>query len=184
MPKLIKKHVKLPEHIHSRLNEGKQMLWCRNTNATTPKTNTFLLTNKIISGSCDKTIKIWDAQSGACLQTLTGHEHWIECLLYLPLTHQIVSGSCDWTIKIWCIRTGACMRTLVGHNSWINSLLHITQSNELASGSWDNTIKIWSLDTGECKRTLLGHRKGITCLLFLDDNCEETDNDDENKWRG
>ena len=76
------------------------------------------------------------------------------------------------------------MRTLVGHNSWINSLLHITQSNELASGSWDNTIKIWSLDTGECKRTLLGHRKGITCLLFLDDNCEEKDNDDENKWRG
>ncbi|MBQ5892483.1 MAG: hypothetical protein IIW76_07950, partial [Bacteroidales bacterium] len=39
---------------------------------------------KIISGSDDKTIKIWDANTGECLQTLEGHLYQVSSVAYSP----------------------------------------------------------------------------------------------------
>ena len=59
--------------------------------------------NKIVSGSWDKTIKIWDLNSGECLKTLRGHEC---CVLSIAIKNdKIVSGSDDKTIKIWDLST-------------------------------------------------------------------------------
>ena len=56
---------------------------------------------KIISGSRDKTIKIWDANTGECLKTLKGHSDDLESVAYSPDGTKIISGSDDPTIKIW-----------------------------------------------------------------------------------
>jgi WD40 repeat protein len=56
---------------------------------------------KIISGSVDKTIKIWDANTGICLQTLEGHSSNVYSVAYSPDDKRIVSGSADKTVKIW-----------------------------------------------------------------------------------
>ena len=56
---------------------------------------------KIVSGSYDNTIKIWDANTGACLQTLTGHSGGVESVAYSPDGTKIISGSWDRTVKIW-----------------------------------------------------------------------------------
>ena len=56
---------------------------------------------KIISGSMDKTIKIWDANTGQCLKTLNGHSHYVNSVAYSPDGTKIISGSSDKTIKIW-----------------------------------------------------------------------------------
>ena len=56
---------------------------------------------KIISGSTDKTIKIWNANTGECLQTLEGHLDIILSVAYSPDGTKIISGSSDKTIKIW-----------------------------------------------------------------------------------
>ena len=56
---------------------------------------------KIISGSEDKTIKIWDANTGACLKTLEGHKYGVSSVAYSPDGTKIISGSWDNTIKIW-----------------------------------------------------------------------------------
>ena len=73
-------------------HQPQNKLWCRKKSKKSQ--------SHIISGSCDRTIKIWNTESGACVQTLKGHDHWVECLLYLSTTKQIVSGSCDWTLKV------------------------------------------------------------------------------------
>ena len=56
---------------------------------------------KIISGSNDETIKIWEANTGECLKTLKGHSDWVYSVAYSPDGTKIISGSRDETIKIW-----------------------------------------------------------------------------------
>ena len=56
---------------------------------------------KIISGSGDETVKIWDANTGQCLKTLEGHSDDVESVAYSPDGTKIISGSLDNTIKIW-----------------------------------------------------------------------------------
>jgi WD40 repeat protein len=57
---------------------------------------------RIVSGGQDRTVKIWNTSTGACLQTLAGHSHWVMSVAVLGNNgDRIVSGSYDKTIKIW-----------------------------------------------------------------------------------
>ncbi|MEE1000646.1 MAG: hypothetical protein U0L37_01625 [Bacteroidales bacterium] len=56
---------------------------------------------KIISGSLDETIKIWDTNTGECLKTLMGHIGPVWSVAFSPDGTKIVSGSDDKTVKIW-----------------------------------------------------------------------------------
>ena len=53
----------------------------------------------VVIGSRDKTIRIWDAESGAVVgEPLTGHTGWVYSVAYSPDGHHIISGSGDRTI--------------------------------------------------------------------------------------
>ena len=60
---------------------------------------------QLASGSFDKTIKIWDTNTGKEIRTLKGHTNSVYCLVVLP-NGQLASGSRDQTIKIWDTNTG------------------------------------------------------------------------------
>ena len=91
--------------------------------------------DRVVSGSRDNTLKVWDASNGECLQTLSGHTDWarrrrpvdttrrslvdaaraqVVCVAVLP-NGRIVSGSDDRTLKVWDASSGECLRTLTGH---------------------------------------------------------------------
>ena len=65
----------------------------------------------IVSGSQDSTIKIWDNQSGECLNTLEGHSGYVSSVAISPDGKTIVSGSGNGTIKIWDIKSGKLIYT-------------------------------------------------------------------------
>ena len=58
---------------------------------------------KIVSGSDDKTIRIWDLESGNLINTLTGHTDFVNSVAISPDNKKLVSGSSDETIRIWDI---------------------------------------------------------------------------------
>ncbi len=66
----------------------------------------------LASASSDQTIKIWDINSGKCLNTLQGHTRWINSVNFNANGEILASGSADETIKIWDIKTGKCLKTL------------------------------------------------------------------------
>ena len=80
------------------------------------------MAQKIISGSVDRTIKIWDANTGICLQTLKGHSDGVTSVAFSPDGTRIISGSYDKTIKIWDANTGQCLETLMGHSRGVFSV--------------------------------------------------------------
>jgi len=51
---------------------------------------TFSFDNRIVSGSSDKSIKIWDAETGSLLKTLNGHTNWVESVAFSnPIVNDI-----------------------------------------------------------------------------------------------
>src|ERR1700733_1735325 len=57
---------------------------------------------RIVSGSRDKTVRIWDAGQGALVgEPLQGHSHSVESVAFSPDGTRIVSGSRDTTVRIW-----------------------------------------------------------------------------------
>ena len=55
--------------------------------------------SKIVFGSDDKTIKIWDVLSGQLINTLIGHNNWVYSVAFSPDSSKIVSGSRDDSVK-------------------------------------------------------------------------------------
>ncbi|MBT7256021.1 MAG: protein kinase, partial [Planctomycetaceae bacterium] len=124
---------------------------------------------RIVSGSNDKTIKIWDAETGQETLTLKGHTSIVKSVSFSPGGKRIVSGSYDKTIKIWDAETGQETLTLKGHTSVVNSVSFSPDGKRIVSGSGDRTIKIWDAETGQETLTLKGHRIDVNSVSFSPD---------------
>lgn len=125
---------------------------------------------KFVSGSDDKTIKIWNSSDFQELRTLRGHTDWVYSLAISPDGQKIVSGSKDNTVKVWNFNTGEQLRTLKGHTSYVNSVAISPDNQNIASASYDKTIKIWNLNTGEELSTLKGHSAEVMSVAISPDS--------------
>ncbi|MCC5644003.1 WD40 repeat domain-containing protein [Nostoc sp. CHAB 5824] len=117
----------------------------------------------LASGSGDKTIKLWNVETGQLIRTLTGHNNAVVSVSFSPDGKTLASGSGntshssssgDKTIKLWNVETGQLIRTLTGHNNTVNSVSFSPDGKTLVSGSDDDTIKFWDVKTGKLTRTL------------------------------
>ncbi|MEA5562183.1 hypothetical protein [Planktothrix agardhii] len=115
----------------------------------------------LVSGSDDKTIKIWQLSTGEELRILTGHSESVNSVAISPDGQTLLSGSRDNTIKIWRLSTGEELRTLTVHSDSVNFVaispdgqILVSSSHTVVSDIYDNTIKIWQLSTGRELRTL------------------------------
>jgi WD40 repeat protein len=60
----------------------------------------------VLSGSGDKTIKLWDAATGVLIRTFEGHSGAVHSVAFSPDGARVLSGSADNTIKLWDTATG------------------------------------------------------------------------------
>ena len=90
-----------------------------------------------ISASWDKTIKIWDSDTGICLNTLEGHSKEVRSIALTLDGRIIVSGFSDRSIKIWDAERGLCLKTLLGHSSCVNCVAISDDGSKIISVSSD-----------------------------------------------
>ncbi|MEB3827738.1 serine/threonine-protein kinase [Phormidium sp. CCY1219] len=123
----------------------------------------------IVSGSVDKTVKIWDRVTGEVRHSLSGHSQEIWSVAIAPDGNTIASASGDGTIKLWDTQTGRLLHTLSDHSAWVMSVTFSPNGEIVASGGFDNTIKLWRVSTGEQIATLSGHTGWVFSLAFSPD---------------
>ena len=123
----------------------------------------------LVSGSSDKTIKVWDIESGNQLFTLWGHQAPVLSVVVTPDGKRVISGSSDKTLKVWDLQQTRELFTLQGHQSWILSVAVTPDSRRAISGSFDKTLKVWDLEQGTELFTLRGHQAGIWCVAITPD---------------
>ena len=144
--------------------------------------------SKILTGSEDTTIRVFDTQNLETSSVLKGHEKYINCVVCSD--KYVYSASADKTIRKWNIETGLCVKTFRGHTDAVNKL--VLMGNALFSSGYDSTIRGWEVDTGELLRVFQGHKRLVNSLVYVpsdvskdkDFNFAELDQNDDSLISG
>ena len=140
---------------------------------------------RIASVSGDKTLKIWDAETGKVLGTLKpqviGSTAYYQSVAFSPDGKQIVSGlvediSLYRMITIFDANTGKFLNSLIektkdftGLGYAVYSVAYSPDGKRIISGSDDHTIKIWDANTRNVLQTLKGHTAHVLSVAFSPD---------------
>lgn len=105
-----------------------------------------LADGRLIAGTEDGTIRLWDPAIGEELARLDGHQRDVNALALLP-NGWLASASWDETIRLWDLATAKQLKQLVGHHGSVNALA-VMADGRLVSGSNDKTIRLWDPASG------------------------------------
>lgn len=132
---------------------------------------------RVISGSSDKTLCVWDVDFGRLLATLRGHQDPVTAVAVLS-DSSVISGSSDHTLRVWDINSGHTLATLQGHLDSVCAVA-VLPDGRVISGSCDNTLRVWDIESGHTLATLRGHQGWVTSIAVLLDGRVVSGSDDE-----
>ena len=120
---------------------------------------------RVLSGSWDKSLKLWDAATGRLIRTFTGHSDGVKSVAFSPDGRRVFSGgslegSLEATLKLWEAATGRLIRTFTGHSSFVTSVAFSPDGRRVLSGSSDGSLRLWNAETGEQVATFVGLTDG------------------------
>jgi len=124
--------------------------------------------DKILTGSDDTFIHVYDTKTGKLRKRLEGHEGGVWALQYEG--NVLVSGSTDRSVRVWDIEKGLCTQVFQGHTSTVRCLQILMPVNTgvikngkavmlperplIITGSRDSQLRIWRLPAEGAKRSL------------------------------
>lgn len=121
----------------------------------------------LATSSYDMTCKVWDADSGKRLLTLSGHEgHLSDCAFNRPVCDKIITASFDRTLKVWRVSDGQLLYTLRGHDLEVVAVAVSHDGRRVASGGMDDLAILWDIESGEELCTLTGHTGEVVSVDF------------------
>jgi WD40 repeat protein len=146
--------------LRSRLNpRAKPSLWLRTLEGHTSIVAAVAVSPDsrfIVSGSHDRTVKVWDADSGQLLRALEGHIGPVTAVAVSLDGHFIISGSADRTVKVWDASSGQLLRSLEGHTTLVCAVTVSSDGCFIISGSKDCTVKVWDTHDGRLLHSARG----------------------------
>jgi len=99
-----------------------------------------------VATSCgDKSIRVWDLETGKCLTVLNGHQRAVTSVAVFRHTTHLVSASFDQTAKIWDVRIPNTCRTLHCHEGDVNTAEWFPDGQAIGTGGEDGSCKLFDL---------------------------------------
>ena len=124
----------------------------------------------VASGSKDKSIQLWNVETGQSIRTLTGHSDKVQSLAFSPDQQWLASGSEDNSIRLWQISDGKLLKKINnphhGRHKGFYSLAFHPQGHWLAAANWDGHISLWSIPDGQLLQTLERHTNSVNGITF------------------
>ncbi len=121
---------------------------------------------RIVTGSFDRTARLWDAANGRELLVLQGHKHTVRSAAYSPDGQRIVTGSLDCTAKVWEAVTGKELLTLKGHTKTVPSAAFSPDGQWIVTCSMDRTVKLWEAGGNRELIPFRGHSQAVHSVAF------------------
>ena len=83
----------------------------------------------------DKTVRLWDCQTGKELLSFLGHSNYVTSVAFSPDGKWALSGSYDKTVRLWDCQTGKELRSFLGHSEHVTSVAFSPDGKWALSGS-------------------------------------------------
>ena len=99
----------------------------------------------IVSGSSDRTVRVWDLASGRLEHTLEGHTHRVVAVTVTPDSQHIISAG-EFTVRVWNLADGRPEHTLKSPE-WVVAVAVTPDGRHIISAS-DTTLRVWNLTDG------------------------------------
>ncbi|NJM87173.1 MAG: hypothetical protein HC847_08235 [Hydrococcus sp. RU_2_2] len=124
---------------------------------------------KIVSGSWDKTLRLWNPEGNPIEKPFRGHEGEITSVAFSGDGKTIASGSGDGTVRLWNAKGIAIGMPMWGHEGDVTSVAFSQDGQIIASGGVDGTVRLWDLQGNSIGQPFYGHEGDITSVAFSGD---------------
>lgn len=124
--------------------------------------------DRVLSWSDDKTLRLWDANTGKCLNEWPAHTDSIQGAKILS-NNQFLTWSEDHNLRVRSTKDNTLLIELSGHTDSIKGV-QVFEDCRVLSWSDDHTLRIWNTQSGECLAVLMGHTDTIAQVQILNAN--------------
>ncbi|XP_068102815.1 transducin beta-like protein 3 [Hyperolius riggenbachi] len=115
----------------------------------------------IVSGSQDKTAKLWSAADLSLMGVFRGHKRGIWSVQFSPVDQVVATSSADGTLKLWGLQDFSCLKTFEGHDASVLKVIFVSQGTQLLTSGSDGLLKLWTIKTNDCVKTLDCHEDKV-----------------------
>ncbi|XP_076852925.1 transducin beta-like protein 3 [Brachyhypopomus gauderio] len=157
LPETLPDHGSEPARLVARVTEKAHS---KDVNSVAVSPNDKLL----VSGSQDRTAKLWSLADMSLLGVFQGHRRGIWCVQFSTVDQVVATASADGTMKIWGLHDFSCLKTFEGHDASVLKVIFVSRGTQLISGGSDGLMKLWTIKTNECVKTFDVHQDKVWSL--------------------
>ncbi|RNA37212.1 WD repeat-containing 3, partial [Brachionus plicatilis] len=133
---------------------------------------------RLVSGSKDTDIVLWDLVGECGLFRLKGHKSPVTRAIFMTKRNLLITSAKDMLVKFWDLDTRHCFKTIVSHRSEVNDLMLLNEDSRLITGCHDNELRVFELSyTDVEKEPGQNEEPNLKKLKINDDESDEMEED-------
>jgi WD40 repeat protein len=121
---------------------------------------------RVVTGSWDRTARIWDTATGQQIGETMKHEGVISSAQFSPDGQRVVTASKDNTARLWDATTGKPIGEPMKHEDDVSSAQFSPDGQRVVTASWDHTVRLWDAATGKSVGEPLKHPSIVSSAQF------------------